>query len=141
MNRSRFVLSIGAIICVGAAGSYSLYKQTVETNRIAFSNTLYESENRLLKDQLKELEYRLSENISRPSYEEGYRDAILRMGSPQQPGAYRDGYEAAIKALGSNNYAEGYHTAIKQFGYSGATYVIADPEKIPVKPNVTGNSP
>jgi hypothetical protein len=62
------------------------------------------------------LQDELAEMSRRPTYDQGYRDAIIRAGTPQAPGAYQDGYRAAFAALGDNSYAEGYHAALEQFG-------------------------
>ncbi len=64
----------------------------------------------LLDDEIAELR-------SKPSYEEGYRDAVSRAGAPENASAYKDGYDAAILAVGDGGYADGYHAAIKQFGF------------------------
>ena len=64
----------------------------------------------LLDDEIAELR-------TKPSYEEGYRDAVIRAGAPENASAYKDGYDAAILAVGDGGYADGYHAAIKQFGF------------------------
>jgi hypothetical protein len=64
----------------------------------------------LLNDEISELR-------SRPTYEDGYRDAVIRAGAPENASTYKDGYEAALLVVGDATYAEGYHAAIKQFGF------------------------
>lgn len=68
-----------------------------------------------------------------PNYNDGYRDAIIKMGGPQGPGSFKDGWDAAIKVLGDGSYTSGYHTAIKQFGYTkeGNKWLVDEP--VPVK--------
>ena len=69
-----------------------------------------------------------------PNYNDGYRDAIIKMGGPQGPGSFQDGWDAAIRVLGDGSYTTGYHTAIKQFGYTkeGNTRWLVE-EAMPVK--------
>lgn len=64
----------------------------------------------LLQDEVGELS-------RRPTYEQGYRDAIIRAGTPEGPGNYKDGYFAGFLAVGDAGYADGYHAAIEQFGH------------------------
>lgn len=51
-----------------------------------------------------------------PTYEQGCKDTLVKMGGPTQPGAYRDGWDAAM-SLNGEGWAGGYHAAIQQFGY------------------------
>lgn len=78
--------------------------------RYGFMVSVFNAESRILRDELQEQRYK-------PSYDDGYRDAIVRMGTPSTPGAYTDGFMAAAKIYQNSSYAEGYHNAIKQFGY------------------------
>lgn len=64
----------------------------------------------LLNDEISELRSKLT-------YEDGYRDAVIRAGAPENASTYKDGYEAALLVVGDATYAEGYHAAIKQFGF------------------------
>lgn len=121
---------LSGFVFVAAAG-FCFYKQT-EINKIAYENTTLRFENSIIYNDLRYLE-------STPNYEDGYRDAIIKMGGPQTAGSYLDGWNAAFKVIGANNYAEGYHTAIKQFGYTqqGSKWLIE--EMTPV--NNTNESP
>ena len=82
-----------------------------------------ESEYRILQDSLliergrsALLQDELAELSRRPTYEQGYRDAIIRAGTPEAPGNYKDGYYAGFLAVGDGGYADGYHAALEQFG-------------------------
>ena len=100
--------------CVVACGvmSYMTYTAQRENQRLHLANILYDLEHRLYKDEIKEWE-------QKPSYEQGYKDAIIRVGGPQTPSAYQDGWDDAMKVIGTqSNYADGYHAAVQQFGYS-----------------------
>lgn len=106
---------IGAIFLTGLAFvviGYQMWSTQQESHRLKFLNTIYSAENSLLKDEIKSYE-------SKPSYEQGYKDALIRVGGPQTVGAYADGWDDAFKLFGEeNDYAEGYHAAIQQFGYT-----------------------
>lgn len=104
-------LGLGAIII--AIGLVA-YNGRQENQRLQFLTIINHAENRVLKAEIHSLE-RAAE--TKPSYEDGYKEALVRAGRPNNPGAYQDGYEAAIKVVGDGGYATGYHTAIKQFGY------------------------
>lgn len=78
--------------------------------RYEFMVNVFNAESRILRDELQEHRYK-------PSYDDGYRDAIIKMGTPSIPGSYTDGFMAAAKVYQNSSYAEGYHNAIKQFGY------------------------
>lgn len=100
------------LLCLALA-AYSLYitnMYVVQTNRYSAIRELNLVENRLLKDQL-------YEDNSRPTYENGFRDAIIRAGSPSGAGSYRDGWEACAKLYSDGTWSAGYHTAIDQFGW------------------------
>lgn len=79
-------------------------------SRQSMMSELYRAESRILRDELNEIKYK-------PTYENGYSDAIIKMGVPTNPSAYTDGFMAAAKIYQNANYADGYHNAIKQFGY------------------------
>lgn len=81
-----------------------------ESNRFALMTDIYRAENRILKDEL-------YTERNKPTYENGFRDAIVRGGTPTGTGSYRDGFEAAQKFYGDGSWSGGYHTAIEQFGW------------------------
>lgn len=99
----------GSVIVVLALG-YSAFK-TIEARqyRIQAENLMYQ--NNILLGEINLIE-------NKPGYNDGYRDAIIKIGGPQSPGSYQDGWDAAIRVIGDGSYANGYHTAIKQFGYT-----------------------
>lgn len=93
------------------------YKTRHEIGNLKILGEAESERSKLLTDELNEIKY---ESLSKPTYNEGYRDAIIRMGTPTQPGSYRDGYYAAFTALGNASYADGYHAAIAQYGFPKA---------------------
>ena len=93
-----------------AAFGFSMYKQ-LELNQLRYENTTIRFENSMISNEIRAIE-------SMPNYNDGYRDAIVKIGGPQSAGSYQDGWDAAFKVIGSSSYSEGYHTAIKQFGYT-----------------------
>lgn len=62
------------------------------------------------------LQDELAEISRKPTYEQGYRDAIIRAGTPEMPGNYKDGYYAGFLSVADGGYADGYHAAVEQFG-------------------------
>jgi hypothetical protein len=71
---------------------------------------ILEAENKLLKDDVAFYE-------KKPTYEEGVKDTLIRLGGPDKKGDYQDGWNDATKILGDGSYATGYHNCIQQFGY------------------------
>ena len=92
---------------------------------------LLADELRIQQEQIEDLARQVVEAKQNPSYQDGYRDAIVRMGGPQTPGAYQDGWDDALKTVNYEGYADGYHTAIKQFGYAKTSnmtrWLVPDP--------------
>lgn len=80
-----------------------------ENSRLKMNDVVRQHQVNLLQDQLREYEFKLS---SAPTYNDGYRDALVRT----QAGSYKDGYEAAQIVYKTGNYQDGYHNAIDQFG-------------------------
>jgi len=92
---------------------YSIYVShmyVVEINKNTTIKELFAAENRILKDEI-------YAERGKPTYENGYRDAILRAGSPTGSGAYRDGWESCAKLYTDGSWTSGYHTALEQFGW------------------------
>jgi len=108
MESKKPLLVVGAAFI--AAFGFSVYKQ-LELNQLRYENTTIRFENSMALNQIRTME-------SMPNYDDGYRDAIVKIGGPQSAGSYQDGWDAAFKVVGSSTYSEGYHTAIKQFGYT-----------------------
>lgn len=92
---------------------------------------LLADELRIQQEQIEDLARQVVEAKQNPSYQDGYRDAIVRIGGPQTPGAYQDGWDDALKTVNYEGYADGYHTAIKQFGYAKTSnmtrWLVPDP--------------
>lgn len=113
-SRAYFFVTLTTLILCGAL-AYSMWTAQQESHRLKFLNTVYAAENTILKEELKSFE-------SKPTYDQGYKDALIRVGGPQTVSAYADGWEDAFKLFGEENgYAKGYHAAIQQFGYTKST--------------------
>lgn len=123
--KTPWIIAGIAGICTCISG-YGYYAKNQENQRLALNNIIYIAENRILKEEVSSLE-------RKPTYEEGCRDTILKIGGPQTPGAYRDGWDAAILTLDTKSYADGYHAAISQFGYAKTNprWLIAENEGLP----------
>jgi hypothetical protein len=87
----RFIVSV---VCGSAAlfSTYTCYRLQGENNTLKMSQALYESENRLLKDQLRENEHKAT---SSRTYEEGLTDGLVRSNNI----GYTDGYHAAMNQV------------------------------------------
>jgi len=112
-------------LCV-VAMAWHTWNIQKENQRLSLMNSIYGVEHRILKDQIFEL-------ADKPTYDQGYKAALVRVGGPQTPGAYQDGWDDAMKICGAeNNYADGYHAAIEQFGYTKNTamnrWLIPEPK-------------
>ena len=108
MQSKFWVISFSGIIFIMAAyAAYKDYEARDYRNQASF----FKYENNMLMGEINILE-------AKPNYNDGYRDAIIKMGGPQSPGSYQDGWDAAVRVLGDKSYSEGYHNAIKQFGYT-----------------------
>lgn len=117
----------GVAFCVSG---FQYIQTRQENNRLQLVNSIYQAEHRILKDEIREQD-------QKPSYDQGYKDALIRIGGPNQPGAYQDGWDAAMKITGEGGYANGYHAAIQQFGYQKpdtSRYLIALSEVRQEKP-------
>lgn len=102
----------------------NLYQANI-IQRLTLVNDIYQAEHRILKDEI----YELSQ---KPTYEQGCRDTLIKMGSPNQPGAYKDGYDAATSLFANESYTTGYHNAIQQFGYQqvdSSRFLVPEPKK------------
>ncbi len=97
-----------SIICVGLF-AYSIHTYN-ENYRLKLVNYLSREEIRLLTYEKDELE-------KRPTYEDGYKSALIKTGGPQGGGAYNEGWDDAQKVYMSEGYTTGYHNCLVQFGY------------------------
>jgi len=113
MRKLPWFVAAGCVVWACFA-SYGYYVKNQESQRLSISNLIVDGENRLLRKEINDLEHK-------PTYEDGCRDTIIKMGGPQSPSAYMDGWNAAILTLDTKSYADGYHTAIQQFGYQKPT--------------------
>lgn len=130
MKTAWTVAGISAL-CVGAMAWYTWNVQK-DNQRISLINTIYDAEHRILNDEIRELTGIIAE---KPTYDQGFKAALIRVGGPQAPGAYQDGWDDALKLCGAeNNYADGYHAAIQQFGYTKTTamnrWLVPEPKTI-----------
>lgn len=115
-------------ICALFIGVMTWYTWSVqsENQRLLLVNSIFNAENRIIKDEIAEL-------AALPTYDQGYKAALIRVGGPQQPGAYQDGWDDALKICNTeSDYADGYHAAIQQFGYTKTTamnrWLVPEPD-------------
>lgn len=112
-NDGKFWIGAFSILLAGVM-AYQAWIAQQENHRLKFLNTVFSAENNILKDEIRSFE-------AKPTYDQGYKDALIRVGGPQNPGAYQDGWDDAFKVVDEGGYAEGYHAAIQQFGYEKNT--------------------
>ena len=112
---------LGALVCVSALS----YRQSLQNDAL---RTIC----KLSDDEIRILTYELKEERQKPSYEDGYKSALIKLGGPQQPGDYYSGWDDAQKLFQNESYQTGYHNAISQFGYQKpdtTRYLAPEPEK------------
>jgi hypothetical protein len=115
----KLLVVLPILVCI-----YTLYQNHLldQANaRLEFSITLFESETRILEQEIRE-----KDNC--PSYDDGYRDAIIRS-CGDWGGDYQAGWRDACKTLDWKNYSDGYHMAIAQFGYQSTNKEIVPKNK------------
>lgn len=102
--------------------SYEMYRISILNQVLSLDNVITKAENRILKDEVTELD-------RRPTYENGYKDALIRKGGPNDKGDYQNGWEDAMKLVTKDStYADGYHQAIQQYGYQKTSeYLVSEP--------------
>jgi hypothetical protein len=106
MKTAIWVLGIATVVL-----GFLFAKSSWDNSSLKLLNMLQYQEIELMRDECREYQFKLTSN---PTYEEGYKAALLRRNN----GSYSDGYEdAKIVYDGSNNYTQGYHAAITQFGF------------------------
>lgn len=106
MSKLSIGVLVGAIFCIIASG-FLVYRFDQENFRLRCHNEFKDNQIRLLEDQLRDYEFKIS---SRPTYEAGYRDALVK----SESGTYDDGFEAAKVLYKTGGYDVGYHNAIQQ---------------------------
>lgn len=113
-TKNAWIIAGVSALYIGAMTLYTRDVQT-ENQRLLLVNSIYDAEHRILKEEITEL-------LAKPTYEQGYKTALIRVGGPQSPGAYQDGWDDAAKIFNNETtYADGYHAAIEQFGYTKTT--------------------
>ena len=113
-TKTAWIIAGISALCIGTMTLYTWNIQT-ENQRLVLVNSIYNAEHRILKEELADL-------LAKPTYEQGYKTALIRVGGPQNPGAYQDGWDDAAKIFNNkNSYADGYHAAVEQFGYTKTT--------------------
>jgi hypothetical protein len=121
-----WTITIGSLLGCGFLG-YTNWQTQKENHKLSLLNAISIAEHRILKDEIASLD-------RRPTYDEGYKNALIRIGGPQTPGAYQDGWDDCMKVIGQDsNYADGYHAAIQQFGYTKtstmARWLVPEPKE------------
>lgn len=90
--------SLVGIGCAAMLFSVGLnYYQRGEINAMKLQEKLYQCENRLLEDQLREYEYKATTSRT---YEEGLTEGLVRSSSV----GYTDGYHAAMAQIEQSKY-------------------------------------
>jgi len=119
MSKSSIIVAVSLILTVISLGT--AYRIENENDRLESRTMIEDERTRLLTDQLKDVEGKLREAefqlTIRPTYENGYRDALVR----SESGSFTDGYAAAKLVFNNATYVDGYHNAIEQFGYGWLT--------------------
>lgn len=106
-NYTKILVFMPTILCLLVL--YRNQQLDSARGRLEFETSIYEAENRILEQEVRELE-------NKPTYEDGYKDAIVRS-SGSWGGDYQAGFRDAYKLLDGKSYADGYHEAIAQFSY------------------------
>ena len=127
-SRKILVASCAAVAFVSLA--FAAYKDYDARSANLYSQIL-KFENSLMANEIGSLQ-------TSPSYNDGYRDALIKMGGPQSPGSFQDGWDSALKVAGAASYADGYHTARKQFNFTKeghARWMVSEPVAITPEAN------
>lgn len=107
-KHSKYLLVVPSLLC-----AYTLYRNHLanqENDRMAFSISLYQSEIRILEQEIRE-------KTNCPTYDDGYKDAILRS-CGNWGGDYQAGWRDAYKLLDGRSYSDGYHACLEQFHFN-----------------------
>lgn len=120
---TKQVIAIGVcfeLCCISATlivVGYLLSEQHILKQKLIMSENkvfLVDKSNQILESECDDLRYKSS--IAR-KYEDGYRDALIRLNNPSL-GTFDEGYEAAKLVYGNGTYTDGYHAAIEQLSYT-----------------------
>jgi hypothetical protein len=79
-----------------------------------FFKTMVEREIAVLREQVDDMQFSITTQASKGTFEQGYASALVRMGA--NSGTYADGFADAEKKFKNTSYVDGYHNAIEQFG-------------------------
>ncbi|RTK94081.1 MAG: hypothetical protein EKK64_09245, partial [Neisseriaceae bacterium] len=97
LNLYFIVPLLGLVFILG----YETYHVSRLNQVLSLDNVITKAENRILKDEVTELD-------RRPTYENGYKDALIRKGGPNDKGDYQNGWEDAMKLVTKDStYADG----------------------------------
>lgn len=120
-NRLPWTITIVSLILCGFLG-YTTWNVQKDNQKLELVQIIDKSEIRILKEDIAKAE-------NRPTYDEGYKDALIRLGGPQKVGDYQKGWDDAMKVSG--DYAAGYHAAIRQFEYikTGSRWLVQEPKE------------
>ncbi len=125
---------IALSVCCAVLTGGCIYSSAI-AYRSSLQNDALRTIVKLGDDEIRILTYELREEKQKPSYEDGKRDMLIKMGGPQNPGAFQDGYDAAVSLLANTSYAEGYHNCILQFAYQKqdtSRYLVPEPKSTPI---------
>lgn len=113
----KYVAAFFGLTTLLALGSNQMLFLDAKDSRL--DATLSNHANQLLKDEIRELTFKVQ---TTRTYDDGYRDATLA----SVRGTYTDGFTAAIKTAGDGGYAMGYHNALQQFGWEAVAASTPD---------------
>lgn len=123
--RTRYAIAIATLsLAFSAFAFYTTWRVQAENHKLSHVNAMCEQRIKLSDEQARiqqswidDLTNTLAEERRKPTYDAGYRDAMIRVNNPLNTGTFFDGWDAALKTIDVNNYTEGYHAAMQQMGY------------------------
>ena len=121
---SLIVAGFFAYDAIGTRQSLALSQNAIQNEEIR---------SRFLADEISSLQHKLA---TRPTYLDGFRDAVLRAGVPNGTGSYKDGFYAAFLMLGNNSYLEGYNASRQQQGLNPISIPLQNKESKDESPKV-----
>lgn len=105
------------------------------TYRTSLQNDALRTIVRLGDDEIRILTYELKEEKSKPTFDDGYKTALIKSGGPNQGGQYQEGWDDAQKIFLNEGYQTGYHNCLTQFGYQRpdtSRYLAPEPKSTPI---------
>jgi len=122
MKKLFWIVPVLSLV-VSLASLYHAWDVKNENHKLSFLNSIFKAEIRFLKEDLDQFQ-------KKPTYDQGYKDALISVGGPQSPGAYQNGWNDAYKVFAENKgYSDGYHAAIQQFQYQTNTVKMLVPNE------------